>query len=80
MLLTSLQASEPQKEKQSVKHAPQSDHKNPTEIELERIETTLRTVHLALEILTGVCATLPEPEVVEGEEEEEEEQEEEADG
>ena len=29
----------------------------------------LRTVHLALEILTGVCATLPEPEVVEGEEE-----------
>lgn len=41
----------------------------------------LRTVHLALEILTGVCATLPEPEAFEGEEEEiEEDEEEDAEG
>lgn len=60
-----------------MKHAPKSDHRTPTEIELERIETTLRTVHLALEILTGVCATLPdEPEVLEGEEDVPEEDEE----
>lgn len=29
---------------------------------MERIENKLRTVRLALEILTGVCATLPDPE------------------
>ncbi|KAH9950943.1 ARM repeat-containing protein [Amylocystis lapponica] len=32
------------------------------EVDLERLETQLRTVQLALEILTGVCATLPDPE------------------
>jgi hypothetical protein len=31
-------------------------------MELERLEGTLRTVQLALEILTGACATLPDPE------------------
>ncbi|KAG0702741.1 ARM repeat-containing protein [Suillus ampliporus] len=31
------------------------------ELELERLENKLRTVQLALEILTGVCATLPDP-------------------
>jgi hypothetical protein len=40
---------------------PQSDHKTATEIELERLESKLRTVQLALEILIGVCATLPDP-------------------
>jgi hypothetical protein len=33
------------------------------EIGLELIEAKLRTVQLAVEILTGVCATLPEPKV-----------------
>ncbi len=38
------------------------DHRSPSEIELERLERKLKTVQLALEILTGVCATLPDPE------------------
>ena len=37
-----------------------SDHRTPDEKELERIETELLTVQLCLEILTGVCANLPE--------------------
>ncbi|KAH9962725.1 hypothetical protein BGW80DRAFT_1463436 [Lactifluus volemus] len=32
-----------------------------TELGLERIEAKLRAVQLALEILTGICATLPDP-------------------
>lgn len=39
-----------------------SDHKSSSEVELARLEGTLRTVQLALEILTGACATLPDPE------------------
>ena len=35
---------------------------SPAERELERIEAQLRNVQLALEILTGVCATLPDVE------------------
>ncbi|TDL26339.1 ARM repeat-containing protein [Rickenella mellea] len=46
----------------SLKHTPKSDHKSAAERELERIEGSLRTIQLALEILTGVCATLPDPE------------------
>ena len=38
-----------------------SDHKTTVQTEVERLENQLRTVHLALEILTGTCATLPEP-------------------
>jgi hypothetical protein len=38
-----------------------SDHKTTIEVELEGLENKLRTVQLALEILTGACATLPEP-------------------
>ena len=49
-----------------MKHAPKSDHKTDSERELEQIETRLRTVQLALEILTGICATLPDPEVFVG--------------
>ena len=49
-------------QKLSLKGTPKSDHKSPSEIELAQIERRLRTVQLALEIMTGVCATLPDPE------------------
>ncbi|KIY50621.1 ARM repeat-containing protein [Fistulina hepatica ATCC 64428] len=39
---------------------PKSDHRSPEEIELERLESHLRMLQLALEVLTGVCATLPD--------------------
>ena len=55
-------ASEPSLEGLSIKNTPKSDHKSPIEIELELLESKLRTVQLALEILTGTCATLPDPE------------------
>ncbi|KAF5385007.1 hypothetical protein D9615_001213 [Tricholomella constricta] len=60
--LVEKQASEIQIENLSLEHAPKSDHKSQAELELERLEATLRTVQLALEILTGACATLPDPE------------------
>ncbi|PIL31313.1 hypothetical protein GSI_06011 [Ganoderma sinense ZZ0214-1] len=60
------QESLPQLEDLSLKHTPKSDHKTASELELERLETRLRTVQLALEILTGMCATLPDPEVLGG--------------
>ena len=56
-----LQASEPSLENLSLKSTPKSDHKSTTEIELALLESNLRTVQLALEILTGTCATLPDP-------------------
>ncbi|KAG8736333.1 hypothetical protein FRC10_009456 [Ceratobasidium sp. 414] len=51
----------------SLKHAklPKSDHKTPAEVVLERVERRLRIMQLALEILTGVCAQMPDPEPVE---------------
>ncbi|KAJ7751181.1 hypothetical protein B0H14DRAFT_3602820 [Mycena olivaceomarginata] len=52
----------PNIEKLSLKNTPKTDHKSPAEIELERLEGRLRTVQLALEILTGACATMPDPE------------------
>ncbi|KAG6849976.1 hypothetical protein H0H93_002978 [Arthromyces matolae] len=61
--LITIQNSEPQIEKPSLKGTPGSDHKSKAEIELTRLETRLQTVRLALEILTGVCATLPDPKV-----------------
>ncbi|KAH0591152.1 hypothetical protein J132_04862 [Termitomyces sp. J132] len=61
--LITIQNSEPQIEKLSLKHTPGSDHKSKEEVELARLETTLRTVQLALEILTGVCARLPDPKI-----------------
>ncbi|KAG6335088.1 hypothetical protein ID866_3997 [Astraeus odoratus] len=73
--LVARQESEPPEiEKLSLKHAPKSDHKSPTELELERLETRLRTVQLALEMLTGTCATLPDPvtEIADGEDDQEE--------
>ncbi|EMD42255.1 hypothetical protein CERSUDRAFT_110786 [Gelatoporia subvermispora B] len=51
----------PQLEKLSLKHTPKSDHRSESELELERLEQRLRTVQSALEILTGLCATLPDP-------------------
>jgi hypothetical protein len=52
----------PQVEKLSLKGTPKSDHKSEIDIGLEKTEQKLRTVQLSLEILTGVCATLPETE------------------
>lgn len=52
----------PEIEKLSLKNAPKSDHRSAAQIELERLERRLRTVQLAVEILTGVSATLPDPE------------------
>jgi len=60
--LVAHQANEPPPiDKLSLKNTPKSDHKSQTEINLERLENKLRTIQLALEILTGVCATLPDP-------------------
>ncbi|KAJ4477977.1 armadillo-type protein [Lentinula lateritia] len=67
-------------EKMSLKNTPKSDHKSSSEVELEQLEANLRTVQLALEILTGVCATLPDPSAgIEGETEIEDEDEDMAD-
>jgi len=52
---------EPQIENLSLK-TPKSDHKSSIELQLEAVESKLRSVQLSLEILTGVCATLPDPE------------------
>ncbi|KIJ21986.1 hypothetical protein PAXINDRAFT_124380 [Paxillus involutus ATCC 200175] len=60
-LVTRLADDPPQIEKLSLKNTPKSDHRSPAELELERLENRLRTVQLALEILTGTCATLPDP-------------------
>ncbi|KAG2338386.1 ARM repeat-containing protein [Suillus weaverae] len=77
-LMVKLALEPPQIEKLSLKTAPKSDHKSDTEVELDRLENKLRTVQLALEILTGVCATLPDPdpisEVQEGEPDAEEDE------
>ncbi|KAG1889472.1 ARM repeat-containing protein [Suillus subluteus] len=76
-LVVKLALEPPQIEKLSLKSAP-SDHRSDTEVELDRLENKLRTVQLALEILTGVCATLPDPdpisEVQEGEPDAEEDE------
>ncbi|PSS36793.1 hypothetical protein PHLCEN_2v1337 [Hermanssonia centrifuga] len=52
----------PEIQKLSLKNSLKTDHRSPSEIELDRLERKLKTVQLALEILTGVCATLPDPE------------------
>lgn len=56
------QESEPRMDKLTINNEPKSDHKSSSEVELERLEKKLRSVQLALEVMTGVCATLPEPE------------------
>ena len=62
LLIQPCQSSEPQLEKLSLKSSPKSDHKSEIEIQLETLEARLRTVQLALEILTGASAVLPDPE------------------
>lgn len=59
--LITMQSSEPQLENLSIK-SPGSDHRSSIELRLDALESRLRTVQLSLEILTGVCATLPDPE------------------
>ncbi|KAF7313223.1 ARM repeat-containing protein [Mycena kentingensis (nom. inval.)] len=59
--LVAIQDATPAMESLSLKHTPKSDHRSPSEIELEYLEGRLRTVQLALEILTGLCAVLPDP-------------------
>ncbi|THH26612.1 hypothetical protein EUX98_g7581 [Antrodiella citrinella] len=54
----------PALDKLTTEKTPKSDHKSPTDTELEGIEWKLRTVQLSLEVLTGICATLPDPEPV----------------
>ncbi|KAH7886017.1 ARM repeat-containing protein [Phlebopus sp. FC_14] len=73
-LVTRLATEPPEIEKPYLKNTPKSDHKSPTQLDLERVENRLRTVQLALEILTGACATLPDPVPIamNGESEEEE--------
>ncbi|KAI0686648.1 armadillo-type protein [Cytidiella melzeri] len=63
----------PEMQKLSLINSPKTDHQSHTEVELAQLERKLRTVELALQILTGFCATLPEPEPVEdgGDEDEE---------
>ncbi|KAG2022828.1 hypothetical protein CC2G_000548 [Coprinopsis cinerea AmutBmut pab1-1] len=55
------QATEPAIEQLTLKNLPRSDHKSEIELQLESLEAKLRTVQLSLEILTGICATLPDP-------------------
>jgi len=50
--------------KPSLQHIPGSDHRNAAEIELGYIEEKLRLIQMSLEILTGVCAKLPDLEPV----------------
>jgi hypothetical protein len=66
--LVSTQASE---KKQPVITGAKSDHRSDSEVQLERIEARLRTVQLALELLTAICAQLPESAPLTEEEEEE---------
>ncbi|KAK7695114.1 hypothetical protein QCA50_002304 [Cerrena zonata] len=68
------QESIPELEKLSLKNTPKSDHKSPAELELEQIENRLRTTQLALEVLTNVCATLPETEPLEDDGEQQEDE------
>lgn len=48
-----------------------SDHKSESEMKLEKIEAELRVIKLALELITAICAELPDPEDNEDEEIEE---------
>ncbi|KAG8799806.1 hypothetical protein FRC16_004319 [Serendipita sp. 398] len=46
----------------TLKNGAKSDHKSQADVDLERTEAELRVVKLALELITGICAELPEPE------------------
>jgi hypothetical protein len=64
------------KQQPILKNGAKSDHRSHAELELERIESELRVLKMAIELITGICAELPEPdddaEVVSDEEEDEE--------
>jgi hypothetical protein len=60
-----------------LKNGAKSDHKSTADVELEWIETEMRTVKFALELITAICAELPEPEDEDAQDEEIEEDEEE---
>jgi hypothetical protein len=60
-----------------LKNGAKSDHKSTADVELEWIEAEMRTVKLALELITAICAELPEPDDEDDEEIEEDEEEEE---
>jgi hypothetical protein len=62
-----------------LKNGAKSDHKSAADVELEWIETEMRAVKLALELVTAICAELPEPEDEEDEEIEDDDEEEEGD-
>jgi hypothetical protein len=66
--LVTTQASE---KKQPIITGAKSDHRSESEVQLERIEAKLRTIQLALELLTAICAQLPESAPLTEEEEEE---------
>lgn len=53
---------EPQIDKLSLKDIPSCDSGSPAKDGLGKLESELRTIQLALEVLTGACATLPDPE------------------
>ena len=72
ILSDTLKAEEQITQRPSTKNSPKSDHKSPRELALELLEVKLRTVQLSLEILTGTCATLPEPELPGANEEDDE--------
>ncbi|KAF8665307.1 hypothetical protein AX16_000327 [Volvariella volvacea WC 439] len=61
--LASVEEPIPRIDKLSIKNTPGTDHISPSERQLEELEAKLRTVKLGLEILTGVCATLPDPDL-----------------
>jgi len=66
--LVATQASE---NKQPIITGAKSDHRSESAVQLERIEAKLRTIQLALELLTAICAQLPESAPLTEEEEEE---------
>lgn len=66
-----LVATHASEKKQPIITGAKSDHRSESEVQLERTEAKLRTVQLALEILTAICAQLPESASLTEEEEEE---------
>jgi hypothetical protein len=69
------------KDQTLIKNGAKSDHKSESERQLECIEAELRTMTLALEVITDLCAELPEApnddeqDMQDGDEDEEEEEE-----
>ncbi|PVG00960.1 ARM repeat-containing protein [Serendipita vermifera] len=66
------------KQQPILKNGAKSDHRSHAELELDRIESELRVLRMTIELITGICAELPEPdddtEVISDEDEDEEEE------